>query len=558
KWHGLKDEEKRYRHRYLELLMSSDLKKNFIKKSQFWNEIREFLEQKDFLEVETPILENTPGGADANPFVTHHDALDIDLYLRISCGELWQKRLMVAGFEKTFEIGRVFRNEGIDTEHLQDYTMMECYWAYADFEKMMELVRKMYCAVIKKVFGTLKFKIRGFEIDFGKNWGCVDYIETVKKVVKVDILKSSNEDIEKKLNELGEKYEKGLSKGRLIDQLWKHCRKKIAGPAFLVNHPVEVSPLAKRNPENPKIVQRFQVIIGGSEMGNGYGELNDPDDQEKRFEEQAKLRDAGDVEAQMHDKDFVEALKHGMPPVAGFGVSERLFAFLADKSIRESVFFPLLKPEGGRNDDPKSIFPVFGVNKKTKGKTVKISMTRDEAFALLKENLKDEKNILHSRETEVIMRALARKLGEDEEFWGVVGLLHDLDWEKTQDNPSEHTNVTAKILKGKGFPPEGIRAIQTHNSEHAKGVERREKLDYAVACAESITGLIFASALVHPDKKLANVKAKSVKKKFKDRSFAAKVSREMIVECEKLGLGLEEFIELSLNAMREIDEEIGL
>ncbi len=345
KWHGLQDTEERYRKRYLDLIMNPEKKELFKKKYLFWRTIREFMESQGFVEVETPALETTAGGADANPFVTHHDALDIDVYLRISMGELWQKRLMVAGFEKVFEIGRQFRNEGMSPEHLQDYSQMEFYWAYANYEQGMELVEKMYKEVTKKVLGELKFETRGFKIDTGKKWERYDYEKTIKKYTKLDIYSSSKKDIEKKLDELDVEYDKKLDKWKLVDVLWKYCRKQIPGPGFLINQPVEISPLAKRKPKEKEKVERFQIIIGGSEVGNGYSELNDPLDQEERFKEQANKRKKGDTEAQMHDKDFVEALKYGMPPTCGFGVSERLFSFLMDKPIRECVLFPLMKPQ---------------------------------------------------------------------------------------------------------------------------------------------------------------------------------------------------------------------
>ena len=345
KWHGLKDEEERLRKRYLDILFDSELKKVFIKKSIFWNSMREFMVAKEFLEVETPVLENTPGGADAKPFITHHNALDIDVYLRISAGELWQKRLMVAGLEKTFEIGRIFRNEGMDAEHLQDYTQIEFYWAYADYEMAMKLVKEMYCHVAEKTFGTLEFKIKDFKINLGKEWERYDYQKEIKKFTGVDILKTDLGEIRKKLDELKIEYEKNLNLARGIDNLWKYCRRKIAGPGFLVNIPVIVSPLAKKLEDNPELAQRFQPIIAGSEIGNGYSELNDPIDQMERFKEQMKLREAGDEEAQMIDEEFIKALEYGMPPTAGFGVSERLFSFLMNKPIRECQTFPLMRPK---------------------------------------------------------------------------------------------------------------------------------------------------------------------------------------------------------------------
>lgn len=345
KWHGLADEEELLRKRYLDILFNGEVKEIFIKRAKFWQAIRSFLIKKDFLEVETPVLENTAGGADAKPFMTHHNALNLDVYLRISMGELWQKRLMVAGFEKTFEIGRQFRNEGMDAEHLQDYTQMEFYWAYADYEAGMKLVEELFKCVAQETFGTLKFKIKNFKVDLGENWQRYDYKETVKKYTGVDILTADIKVIEKKLEELKVDYDKkGFNKTRAIDNLWKYCRKLIAGPGFLTGAPIEVSPLAKRDEVNPKLSQRFQVILAGSELGNGYSELNDPLDQAERFNEQAKLREEGDEEAQIFDHEFVEALEYGMPPACGFGMSERVFSFLMDKPGRECQIFPLMKP----------------------------------------------------------------------------------------------------------------------------------------------------------------------------------------------------------------------
>lgn len=344
-WFGLKDEESRYRQRYLDLLLDQNLYKLLRLKGTFWNSMRKFLQDAGFVEVETPTLETTAGGADATPFVTHHDALDIDLYLRISMGELWQKRLMVAGFDKTFEIGRQFRNEGLSREHLQDYTQMEFYWAYADYSDSMKLVEEMYKYVLKETFDTLKFTIHGQDIDFSKPWGKIDYVDSLKEKFGIDIMEATEDQLRLKLTGLHLQYAKGDGRGRLIDHLWKHFRKEITGPVFLTGHPVEVSPLAKRNADNPRTVERYQIIIAGSELGNGYSELNDPVDQAERFAAQQELREKGDTEAQMFDHDFVTALEHGMPPVTGFGVSERLFSFLADKPIRETVLFPLLRPE---------------------------------------------------------------------------------------------------------------------------------------------------------------------------------------------------------------------
>ena len=346
KWHGLVNEEEILRKRYLDILFNPKVKEMIAKKSVFWQSVRNFMVKREFLEVETPILENTTGGADAKPFITHHNALDMDVYLRISMGELWQKRLMVAGLEKTFEIGRQFRNEGISPEHLQDYTQMEFYWAYADFKQGMKLVEELFKFIANETFGKLKFKIGKFDVDLGKKWEIYNYQDTVKKFTGIDVLNSNINQIEKELKELKIKYDqKGFNITRAIDNLWKYCRQQISGPGFLVGAPITISPLAKKYENNPKIAQRFQPIIAGSELGNGYSELNDPLDQAERFSQQAKFREAGDEEAQMFDHEFIEALEYGMPPTCGFGMSERVFSFFMDKPARECQIFPLMKPK---------------------------------------------------------------------------------------------------------------------------------------------------------------------------------------------------------------------
>lgn len=341
---GLQDQEEKFRKRYLDILVNPEVREMFVRKSKFWNTVRTFLIERDFLEVETPVLESSAGGAAATPFETHHNALDTNMFLRISMGELWQKKLMVAGYSKTFEIGRQFRNEGMDAEHLQDYTQMEFYWSYADYEKGMTLVKELYREIAKKVFGTMKFERNGHKFDLGKDWKIIDYAKEIKRQTKLDIWGAGKKDVEKTLKDLGEVYDPKLEKMRLIDLVWKHCRKKLGGPAFLTGQPAEITPLAKRSEKDPRTVEQFQIILAGTEAGNGYSELNDPEDQERRFIEQRELEKAGDTETQPHDKEFIEALKYGMPPTCGFGVSERLFSLLEGKPIRETVIFPLMKP----------------------------------------------------------------------------------------------------------------------------------------------------------------------------------------------------------------------
>jgi len=344
KWHGLQDAEERFRKRYLDILTTKELQEIFIKKAKFWEVTRNFMKENGFLEVETPTLEITTGGAEANPFKTYHKDFDLDVYLRISVGELWQKRLMSAGFPKTFEIGRVYRNEGSSAEHLQEFTNMEFYWAYANYKDGMKLVEELYQKIAMEVFGTTVFETRGHKFDLSGNWPTVNYVDEILEQTGIDVLKSSEKEMSDKLDELGIKYE-GNNRERLMDTLWKYCRKNIPGPVFLIHHPKLVSPLAKSCQENKELTERFQIIIAGSEVGNGFSELNDPLDQKARFELQQKLIDRGDEEAMMPEWDFVEMLEHGMPPTCGFGFGERLFSFMIDKPIRETQLFPLMKPK---------------------------------------------------------------------------------------------------------------------------------------------------------------------------------------------------------------------
>lgn len=346
KWAGLEDEEIRLRKRYLDLLATPEIRELFRKKMVFWDTFRKALVREGFLEVELPVMENLPGGAEAEPFITHHKALDTDFYLRISL-ELPLKKLLVGGLDKVFEIGRVFRNEGIDREHLQDYTQLEFYWAYRDYNDLMAFIEKVYKEVIQKTCGGMTTLHGGKEIDWSKKWEKVDYVEVFKKANQgLDPISAPREELVSCAKKLGLAIEKNAGRGRLIDLIYKKTvRPNLIEPCFLVDPPAAIEPLAKRKPENPDVVERFQVVACGTELGKGFSELNDPVDQRARFEEQMKLRAAGDVEAQRLDEDFLEALEYGMPPAAGFGASERLFAVLMDRPVRETVIFPLMRPK---------------------------------------------------------------------------------------------------------------------------------------------------------------------------------------------------------------------
>jgi lysyl-tRNA synthetase, class II len=344
-WYGLKDEDERYRKRYIDILLNPEVAELVRKRSIFWNSVRSFMLARDFVEVETPVLETMTGGAEARPFSTHHNALDIEVFLRISVGELWQKKLMVAGIPKTFEIGRIFRNEGMSYEHANDYTSFEFYEAYQDGRGGVPMLIDLYRNVAEQTFGTQKFTINGFEVDLSSNWDTYDFNELMEKQYGFDPREVTLEKVIEVLEKESIPYEKNADLGRCVDLLWKKIRKTIGGPAILTGMPVYLEPLAKKSKEDARVVERFQILLAGSEVGKAFNELNDPIDQRERFAHQQGLRDAGDEEAQMADYEYVEAMEYGMPPTFGFGVSERLFSFLAGKSIREAQLFPLMRPK---------------------------------------------------------------------------------------------------------------------------------------------------------------------------------------------------------------------
>ncbi len=345
KWHGLVDEEARFRKRYLDILMGSDLRELIERKAQFWQAIRRFLSERQFIEVETPTLELSTGGAEANPFKTHHDDYDLDVFLRISVGELWQKKLLAAGLPRTFEIGRAYRNEGTSPDHVQEFTNLEFYAAYMEVEEGITLTEDLLRGLAREVFGRVVFNARGFTFEFGPGpWPRLEYVDKIKELTGLDVLVASDDEMKAKLDELGVKYT-GENRERLTDTLWKYCRKQIAGPAWVTGHPKLVSPLAKARTDKPELTDRVQLILAGTEVANGFAELNNPLDQRERFELQQKLIDRGDKEAMMPDWEFVEMLEHGMPPAFGLGLGERLFAILSDKPLRETQIFPLMRPK---------------------------------------------------------------------------------------------------------------------------------------------------------------------------------------------------------------------
>lgn len=348
KWHGLKDVDIRYRQRYLDLIVNPEVRDVFVVRSKIIQAMRAFLTHKDFLEVETPIMHTVTGGAAARPFVTYHNTLGIELYLRIAT-ELHLKRLIVGGFDKIFELGKVFRNEGISPNHNPEFTSVEIYQANADYEDMMTLTEEMISSVAREVLGTDKIHYQGKELDLSPPWPRKDLLELIYEFTAVDF--SSVPD-DKSAREIALQHDLEVSnemkKGDVIFEFFeKYCEDKLWGPVFVKNYPIEVSPLAKRCEDDPAFTYRFEAFVAGKEIANAFTELNDPIEQRKRFEQQVKQREAGDEEAHMMDEDFLSALEHGMPPAGGLGVGiDRLVMVLTDSpSIRDVILFPTLRPK---------------------------------------------------------------------------------------------------------------------------------------------------------------------------------------------------------------------
>jgi lysyl-tRNA synthetase class 2 len=351
---GFTNKEERLRRRYVDMNVNTEVRERFMRRSKFWQATREFLDQRSFYEINIPVLEHTTGGADANPFVTHMDALDQDFYLRIS-HELPLKRLLGAGFEKVYDIGPRFRNENYSDEHLPEHIAMEWYWAFADWQDGMQFQEDLFKFIIEKAFSTLQFKLGEFDINLSDTWERWDYTETIQKRYGLNIFDCSLDDVKRALKDNQLEVEQTENKARGIDKLWKNIRKEVAGPIWLVNTPTFISPLSKTHIGHPEITQRAQAVIAGSELCNLFSELNDPVDQLQRFVQQQHMREAGDDEAMMLDIDFVEMLEYGMPPACGLGFSERVFWIFEGVSAREGVPFPQLRSE--LDESSKTVYP---------------------------------------------------------------------------------------------------------------------------------------------------------------------------------------------------------
>lgn len=592
KWHGLSDRETLYRKRYLDTMSNRESFERFLFRSAFIRAMREFYWENGYIEVDLPVLVNSASGALATPFSTHHNALDLDVFLRIAL-ETHQKECLVGGFDRTFSLGSVFRNEGMDPSHLQEFTMCEHYAAYWDYRDNMDFTEKMLAALLKKTRGTTKAKIPNrdgklIEVDFGGKWPRLSLREAIKRDCGIDFEDCKTADdlrsaMKKKNIELDVDVAV-LGRGNLIDQLYKKVsRPKIVAPTFITEHPLDLSPLARRNDENPAITDRFQLVVGGWEIVNAYSELIDPVDQAQRFTDQSKAKAGGDSDAHDKDDEFVEALEHGCPPCSGWGMGvDRIIALLtAQENLRDVVLFPLMRPMHNESLSPEK-------TKMTKRTEKTESFSSSSSSSSSPQNVMTSSNIpllqhadyghllpaahglieshtdqtkAHLIATGAAMEALAKKFGGDAQTWKVAGMLHDLDWDKLDKDYEAHCGDTLDhLLQTIKAPQELLGDIRAHyQSKYGAEYPLDTMLRKCLFCVDELTGFIIAVTYVRPSKQIADVEIKSVTKKLKDKSFAAQVDREQIRKCEELlGIPLDEFVGITLDAMKNVAADLGL
>ena len=556
KYHGLVNTDIRYRQRYTDLIMNEDVKKTFVARSKIISSIRRYLDGQGFLEVETPMLVSNAGGAAARPFETHYNALDEDVKLRISL-ELYLKRLIVGGMERVYEIGRVFRNEGLDARHNPEFTLMELYQAYTDYYGMMELTENMFRHVAKEVCGTTTVPYGEAMIDLGQPFARMTMVEAVKQYAGVDFDTVKDTAEAKKLaDEKGIHYEDRHKKGDILNLFFEeYVEEHLVQPTFIMDHPIEISPLTKKKPENPEYVERFELFITGREMCNAYSELNDPIDQRERFRAQEEALAAGDEEANTTDEDFMNALEIGMPPTGGIGYGiDRLVMLLTNSpAIRDVLLFPTMKSlEKGQEKK--------AADREKNGKTQaakQSSITRDQAWDLLRKYNKEPFHLQHALTVEGVMRWFAKELGyeAEEDFWGITGLLHDIDFELY---PEEHCKKAPELLRGAGVSEDMIYAICSHGYGMCSEEEPKLEMEKVLYAADELTGLIWSCALMRPSKSTMDMEVKSLKKKFKDKKFAAGCSRETISQgAERLGWELDELFDKTILAMRSCEAAVA-
>lgn len=563
-WYGLKDVEERYRKRYLDMLMNPQALDVLVKRSKITYTIRKFLvEKKGYLEVENPVLQSLYGGGRARPFITHHNTLDMDLYLRIS-NELYLKRLIVGGLEKVFEMGHTFRNEGMDKNHNPEFTMLETMEAYIDYKENMNLIEEMFEFVAKEVFGSTELPYQGKVINYKTPWKRVRVDELFKEHIGAGL---GDFDTLEKARALAEKsgvdIKNFMTQGEVLLEIFeKKCTSQIIQPTFVHDYPADFYPLAKKMENNPDFVESFDIYVSGMEMGTNWSEQNDPAELRKEWQKESKKEAEGNEETQKMDEEFLEALDYGMPPTSGIGpgIDRWVMVMTNSPSIADVILFPTLRPDKEiKPEVPKKSETPKPQNIEKEGTGEEKMITREEAIKFLNENVENKNIIKHMMATEAMMRVLAKRLNGNEEEWAIAGLLHDGDYNPNVPVEQQGIKVT-EMLREKGFEvPENVaHAMAAHNRENT-GVEPESLMDWSLFCGDSLTGLIVAGTLVLPSKKLADLTVESVLKRYKEPSFAKGTRRDEIAMCsDKLGISLEEFVGTVLEAMQGIGSEIGL
>ncbi len=584
KFHGLTDREVRYRQRYVDLIMNADVRETFRKRSQIISLIRRYMEADGYMEVETPMMHAILGGANAKPFVTHFNALDRDFYLRIAT-ELPLKRCIVGGLERVFEIGRQFRNEGMDLTHNPEFTSMEAYCAYSDLDGMKALTEGLFKAIAREVCGCEEghevITYQGQTVDMSGTWASRPLADIASEVIGEHVdMDTPVEHLRELCESRGIETQDNWGAGKLLFEIYDELGEAtLVNPTFVCDYPEEVSPLSKRKDDDPRLTDRFELVICGHEYANAFSELNDPVDQAGRFAEQVAAKGFGDDEAMGYDYDYVRALEYGMPPAGGigYGIDRMVMLFCDAPAIRDVLLFPAMKPETITRADIASQLPETtdgaaasvdaladdaengaaneaAAGRAAEAKPLESGLTREQAFDLLKQYNEDPFHIAHGQTLEGLMRYYAEKFDPaNVEFWGQVGLLHDLDWEKFQDEVN-HTVKAAEILAEAGANPELAHAIQTHNSDNNPELPApTSKMECVLFACDELSGLIQAACLMRPSKSVMDFEVKSLKKKFKDKHFAAGCNRDVIRKgAELMGMELDELFASVIDAMKAI------
>ena len=583
KFHGLTDREVRYRQRYVDLIMNPEVRDTFRKRSQIISLIRRYMEGDGYMEVETPMMHAILGGANAKPFVTHFNALDRDFYLRIAT-ELPLKRCIVGGLERVFEIGRQFRNEGMDLTHNPEFTSMEAYCAYSDLDGMKELTQGLFKTIAREVCGCEEghevITYQGQTVDMSGTWESLPLSEVASRACGEHVdMDTPIERLRQICEKHGIEWQENWGAGKLVFELYDELGEAtLVNPTFVCDYPEEVSPLSKRKDDDPRLTDRFELVICGHEYANAFSELNDPVDQAGRFAEQVAAKGFGDDEAMGYDYDYVRALEYGMPPAGGigYGIDRMIMLFCDAPAIRDVLLFPQMKPEVITRADIASQLPETTDNAAASvdaladdaehgasneaaaahadAPALETGLTRDQAFDLLKKYNEDPFHIAHGQTLEGLMRYYAQKYDPaNVEFWGQVGLLHDLDWEKFQDEV-QHTVKAAELIEEAGGTRELACAIQTHNSDNNPDLPAPScKMERVLFACDELSGLIQAAVLMRPSKSVMDFELKSLKKKFKDKRFAAGCDRDVIRKGAELnGMELDDLFASVIEAMKAI------